>query len=438
MKNIAVIILAAGRSTRMKSKVPKALHPLCGRPMLGYVLDLVKAVGPAKVIAVLGYKHKEVKALLPAGVKIVLQKKFLGTADAVKCVYPALKNFRGTVLALYADNPLLKEETIKKLLKAHQENNSDATLLTASVDKPDGYGRILRDKYCAISGIVEDKDADDFEKEIKEINTGIACFKSNKLFAALRQVRPNNRKKEYYLTDVIGIIYKNGGLIDSVKIDDLNEALGINSRVDLARANKIKQRQINEELMKSGVTIVDPDSTFIGFGAKIGRDTTIYPFTVIEKNVKIGKRCSVGPFAHLREGTSFDNDVLAGNFLEIVRSKLGAKTLIKHFSYIGDSRIGKSVNIGAGTVTANFDGKNKFITVIKDNALIGSDTILVAPVKIGKNAITGAGSVVVKNASVPDNALVVGVPAKQVKLNPSTRLRSLRVYTERRRSIKKR
>jgi len=400
----------------MKSQTPKALHRLCGRPMLGYVLDLAKTINPAKTVVVLGHGHEQVRKILPPGVEIAIQKKLLGTADAVKCAYPALRNFKGTVLVLYVDNPLLKKETVKKLLQGHKEAASDVTLLTAGVDKPAGYGRILRDEYSAICGIVEEKDADEFEKEIKEINTGIVCFKSEKLFSALKKVRPANKKKEYYLTDVIGIIHKNNGLAGSVKIEDVSEAQGINSRVDLARANKIQQRRINDGLMKNGVTIVDPESTFINFGSKIGAETVIYPFTVIENNVKIGKRCSVGPFAHLREGTIIDNDVLAGNFLEIVRSTLGSKTFIKHFSYIGDSRIGKSVNIGAGTVTANFDGKNKNFTVIKDNALIGSDTILVAPAKIGKNSVTGAGSVIVKNIPVPDNAIVVGVPARQLKL----------------------
>ncbi|MCU0651595.1 MAG: NTP transferase domain-containing protein [Candidatus Omnitrophica bacterium] len=416
MKNIAVVILAAGKSTRMKSLTPKALHHLCGRPILGYVLDLAKEVNSAKTVVVLGYGYEQVRKILPAGVEIAVQKKLIGTADAVKCAYPALKNFKGTVLVLYADNPLLKKETVKKLLQGHIDAASDVTLLTANVDKPVGYGRILRDEYSAICGIVEERDADEFEKEIKEINTGIACFKSDKLFAALKKVRPNNRKKEYYLTDAIGIIYKNNGLIGSVKIDDVSEAQGINSRIDLARANKIQQRRVNEDLMKKGVTIIDPETTFISFGSKVGAETVIYPFTVIENDVKIGKRCSVGPFAHLREGTNIDNDVLAGNFLEIVRSTLGSKTFIKHFSYIGDSRIGKSVNIGAGTVTANFDGKKKNFTIIKDNALIGSDTILVAPAKIGKNSVTGAGSVIVKNIPVPDNAIVVGVPARQLKI----------------------
>jgi len=416
MNNLAIIILAAGKSTRMKSAMPKALHPICNRPMLGYVLDLVKALQAKKVVYVLGYKQEEARKLLPPGAEIVTQKELSGTASAVQCASSKLKNFKGTILVLYVDNPLLKQETIKKLIKRHLDSNADATLLTANVEKPAGYGRILRDEYSSICAIIEDKDADEFQKDIKEINTGIVCFKSDKLFSSLKQVRPNNRKKEYYLTDTIGIIYKKGGLIENAKIDDVNEALGINSRIDLARANKIKQREINESLMKDGITIVDPDTTFISFGTKIGPDTVIYPFTVIEKNVKIGKRCSIGPFAHLREGTRVDDDVLVGNFLEIVRSHLGAKTLLKHFGYIGDSQIGKFVNIGAGTVTANFDGSSKAVTTVKDHAFIGSDTILVAPVKIGRRAKTGAGSVVVKNMDVADNTVVAGVPARQLKI----------------------
>jgi len=412
MKNLAVIILAAGKSTRMKSGMPKVLHPICGRPMLGYVLDLVKNLKIKEIVAVLGYKYEEVKKFINSGIKVVIQRKLLGTADAVKEAFPPLRNFKGTVLVLYADNPLLKPETIKKLIEHHLKNNLDATLLTAKIDKPSGYGRVLRDRYSSICGIVEERDADDFQKDIQEINTGTICFNKDKLSYGLKYVRPDNRKREYYLTDTINILYKQGCIIDSVKIDDISEALGINSRQDLAKANSIMQRRINEKLMQKGITIVDSNSTFIGYGANIGQDTTIYPFTVIERGVKIGKRCFVGPFAHLREGTQLEDDVVVGNFLEIIRSKISHKTMAKHFAYIGDSRIGRSVNIGAGVVTANFDGKEKNITVIKDNAFIGSDTVLVAPVKIGKAAKTGAGSVVLKNKNVPAGSIVAGVPAR--------------------------
>jgi bifunctional UDP-N-acetylglucosamine pyrophosphorylase/glucosamine-1-phosphate N-acetyltransferase len=281
------------------------------------------------------------------------------------------------------------------------------------LDKPAGYGRVLRDKYSSICRIVEEKDANDYEKDIKEVNTGIVCFNKDALALALKYVTPNNPKKEYYLTDIIGILYKKGRLVDGVKLADINEALGINSRADLAKANSIMQKRINEDLMQKGITIVDPDSTFVSYGTGIGRDTVIYPFTVIERNVKIGKRCSIGPFAHLREGTELRDDVVAGNFLEVVRSRISPRAIAKHFCYIGDSRIGQKVNIGAGTVTANFDGRKKNITIIEDEASIGSDTILVAPVRIGRRAVTGAGSVVIKD--VGKGQTVVGVPAKAIK-----------------------
>jgi len=415
MKNIACIILAAGKSTRMKSDMPKVMHPLCGRPVLNYVLDLVKDSKISNVIAVLGHRHQEVRKIIPAGIKIAIQKRLAGTADALKSALPLLRNFKGTLLVLYADSPLLKKETVKQLLKQHKDGNSDVTLLTAVLEKPFGYGRILRDKYAAICGIAEDKDVDDYQKDIKEINTGIACFNKEKLERAIRHVQANNRKKEFYLTDVIGILYKNGAVINNLLLKDIDEALGINSRLDLAKANKLMHKRINEALMRSGVSIIDPDSSLISYGVKIGQDTVIYPFTVIQNNVRIGKRCSIGPFVHLREGTRIEDDVAVGNFLEIARSILSSKTLIKHFGYIGDSRIGRQVNIGAGTVTANFDGKRKHSTVIKDGAFIGCDTVFIAPLKIGRGAQTGAGSVIVKNTNVPDKSIVVGIPAKLLK-----------------------
>ncbi len=414
-KNIACIILAAGKGERMKSETPKVLHRVCGRPMLGYVLDLVKDLKIAKTIAVLGYQHEEVRKHLTAGIEVVIQKQLIGTADAVKQALLLLTTFKGTVLILYADNPLLTKDTISKFLQHHIKNNLDATLLTAKVKNPAGYGRILRDKYYGICGIVEEKDADEFQKDIKEINTGIICFNKDKLAAALTQVKPNNQKKEYYLTDVCGILYKNNYLIEDVNLKDINEALGVNSRLELAKANSIMRQRINEKFMQEGVTIVDTASTFIDYGVKIGQDTVIYPFTVVEKDVKIGKRCFVGPCAHLRESVNIEDEVTVGNFTEIVRSKVGTKTFIKHFSYIGDTNIGRRVNIGAGTVTANFDGKNKNTILIKDDAFIGSDTVLIAPVKVGKNAKTGAGSVLVKNSNVADGTVVVGVPAKPIK-----------------------
>lgn len=394
----------------MKSETPKVLHNLCGRPMLGYVLDLVASLRPKQVVAVLGFKQELVRKIIPRGVKIAIQKKLIGTADAVKTGLTALRGFKGTVLVLYGDNPLLKKETLKNLLDYHIENNIDATLLTAQLKKPSGYGRIMRDKYFSICGIVEEKDADEVQKDIKEINTGIMVFKKESLSGNLKYIRPHNRKNEYYLTDIIGILAKKNYLVDGAKAEDTQEALGINTRAELAKANSLMQKRINEKFMQEGVTILDPASTFINFGAVIGVDTVIYPFTVIERDVKIGKRCLVGPFAHLREGVELKDDVIVGNFIEMVRAKIGVKTLVKHFSYIGDSSVGSCVNIGAGTVTANFDGLRKNNTVIKDRANIGSDTVIVAPVKIGRSAVTGAGSVITKN--IPDNTVVVGVPAR--------------------------
>jgi bifunctional UDP-N-acetylglucosamine pyrophosphorylase/glucosamine-1-phosphate N-acetyltransferase len=408
--NIAVIILAAGKSTRMKSETPKVMHNLCGRPMLGYVLDLVASLKPKRVVTVLGFKQELVRKIIPKRVNISIQRRLVGTADAVKAGLAALKGFQGTVLVLYGDSPLLKKETLKKLLDYHAENNVDATLLTAQLKKPSGYGRVMRDKYFSICGIVEEKDADEVQKDIKEINTGIMVFKKDALEKNLKYIRTDNRKKEYYLTDIIGILAKKDYLVDAVKIDDPQEALGINTRDELAKANSLMQERINKKLMQCGVTIIDPASTFINFGARIGIDTVIYPFTVIERDVKIGKRCSVGPFAHLREGVELKDEVTAGNFIEMVRAKIGAKTFVKHFSYIGDSSVGSCVNIGAGTVTANFDGLKKNNTVIKDKANIGSDTVIVAPVTIGSSSVTGAGSVITKN--IPDNTIVVGVPAR--------------------------
>lgn len=411
-RKLAIIILAAGKSTRMKSELPKVLHPICGRPVLAYVLDLAKQLKPARTIAVLGFKHEEVRKKLPPGVTTVVQKKLIGTADAVKQAQRALAGFKGTVLILYGDCPLLKVETVKKLLASHDKAGVSATLLSAHLENPASYGRIVRDRYAGVSGIVEAKDANDVQKLIKEINTGIVCYDKDKLFKALAKVKPNNVKKEYYLTDTIDILYKSGELVDAVTIADINEALGINSRIELAQAAKIIQKRINEKLMLEGVTIVDPDTAYINYGTKIGQDTVIYPFTVMEKNVTIGKRCSVGPFIRLREATRLEDDVVVGNFLEIVRSKIASKTWAKHFGYIGDTRVGKSANIGAGSVTANFDNNQKNVSVIKDNAFIGCDTVLVSPVVVGRGAKTGAGSIVTKHTKIADNTVVAGVPAK--------------------------
>lgn len=414
-KNLACIILAAGKGTRMKSVIPKVLHPVCGRPMLLYVLDVAEGLKAKRIVTVLGYRHEVVKKTMPLNAKTVLQRSIRGTADAVKEALGVLRDFSGTVLVLYGDIPLLKKETVEKLINYHRQSGSDATVLISKMDKPAGYGRILRDRYSSISGIIEEKDADDFQKEIKEVNSGIICFKKQALIDSLKLIRPNNRKKEYYLTDCINIIYKNGGIIDSVEASDIQEISGINSRSDLAKANDAMYGRINELLMQNGVTIINKDNVFIDYGAKIGKETVIYPFTVIASNVRIGRRCFVGPFVHLREGARLGDDVTLGNFTEVVRSCVGNKTFMKHFGYLGDSQIGQAVNIGAGTVTANFDGRKKNLTVVEDGAFIGSDTIFVAPVKVGRRCITGAGAVLTKHTNLRDNSVVAGVPAKSLR-----------------------
>ena len=414
MKKIAAIILAAGKGERMKSRLPKVLHPVCGRPMLLYVLDAAKELRLSGAVVVLGYKHEEVRKVLPPSVKSALQPQMRGTADAVARGLPQLKGFKGDILVLYGDTPLLTAATIKRLMARHSQSGAAATILTAVMDDAAGYGRILRDTRGMITGIVEDKDADAFQKTIKEINTGIICFNGERLAQCLKLVRPNNRKKEYYLTDVIGILVKKNELVESVETPSAKEALGVNSRVELAEANTVMRYRINEIHMKNGISIIDPASAFISHGTRIGSDTIIYPFTVIEKDVKIGKRCSIGPFCRLRPGTRLRDDVSAGNFIEISRSHLSQGTRAKHFGFIGDARIGCRVNIGAGTVTANYDGIHKSITRLGDKVFIGSDTVLVAPCAVGKGGRTGAGSVVVKK-KIPAGATYVGVPAKPLK-----------------------
>lgn len=399
----------------MKSDLPKVLHSICGRTMLGWVTELVKSLKIDKTVMVLGYKHKMLRRLVEAGTKVVIQRRLQGSADAVRETQNALRNFKGTLLVLYADNPLLKKETLRKLIRYHRDNNPDATLLTVKVKKPAGYGRILRDRYGSICRIVEEKDADAYEKDIKEINIGCACFAKESLFSALKKVRRNNIKKEYYLTDAVDILYRAGGRVESVKLLDLNEGRGINSLKDLAKANKIMQARILNQHMENGVAIISAETTFIDWDVKIGSETKIYPFTVIERGAKIGKHCSIGPFCHIREKTIIGDNSTIGNFSELARCKIAGHTLAKHFCYLGDARIGKNVNIGAGVVTANFDGKNKNTTVIKDDAFIGSDTILVAPVKVGKGAVTGAGSVVTRRRNVANYTVVAGVPAKVIK-----------------------
>lgn len=414
MKDLKTIILAAGKGTRMKSDVPKVLHKVCGKPIIQYVLDITKAVGSDQTIMVLGHKIQEVRENLPADIEIVEQQKLLGTADAVKTAHSHLKTFNGDVLVLCGDTPLLTKETVKNIVRKHKKTKAACTFLTGVVHNPQGYGRIIRDQQGRAVAIREDKDAQGMEREIAEINAGVYCFDCKELFDALIRVKQNKLKNEFYLTDVIEILTDKGLKVQTVSTDDFTEALGVNSRADLAQSESVIRRRLLDQLMEQGVSIVDPNTTFVQSDVKIGQDTLIRPFTVIEANVRIGQKCVIGPFARLREGTRIGNSVEIGNFAEVSRTKIGDQTLMKHFGFLGDTTLGKRVNIGAGTVTANFDGVNKNSTRIDDGAFIGSDSILVAPVKIGKRSVVGAGSVVVRR-NVPDDSKAIGVPARVMK-----------------------
>ena len=412
MKDLRAIILAAGKGTRMKSETPKVLHPVCDKPILQYVLDITQSIGSLKTCVVLGHKSSLVKNYLGKNMATVIQKKLLGTADAVRCAQPALRNYRGQVLILCGDTPLLKKETVRALIAKHKRTNADCTFLTAVVEKPSGYGRIIRGDGRKAMAIREEKDASEYEKNIAEINVGVYCFNSDVLFENLKEIKVNEKKKEFYLTDIIEILSGKGLRVETLETDDYREGLGINSREDLAIAESVLRQRILSDFMLQGVTIIDPQTTSIDANVRIGQDTVIRPFTVIENNVRIGKNCSIGPFTHLRPGTRIGNGVEVGNFAEVSRTRLGNNSRMKHFSFLGDAEVGSNVNIGAGVVTANYDGKNKNKTQILDQAFIGSDSILVAPVRIGKKAMTGAGCVVTKGKRVPDGRIIVGVPGK--------------------------
>ncbi|MBP9855184.1 MAG: NTP transferase domain-containing protein [Candidatus Omnitrophica bacterium] len=414
MKDLKTIILAAGKGTRMKSDVPKVLHKVCGQAIIQYVLDITQAIGSQKTIVVLGHKIQEIRNQLPSDIEIVEQKKLLGTADAVRSAAGHFRSFKGDVLILCGDTPLLTKETVKKLVSKHKRDKAACTFLTGIVHNPQGYGRIIRDHSGKVIAIREDKNASEFERKIAEINAGVYCFKASELFNSLSQVKQNKLKKEFYLTDVVEILTNKKRKVQTVSTDDFTEALGVNSRADLAQSGLVIRKRLLNRLMEQGVSIVDPDTTFIQADVKIGQDTEIRPFTVIEKNVRVGKKCIIGPFARLREGTRIGNFVEVGNFAEVSRTSIGDQSLMKHFGFLGDTTVGKRVNIGAGTVTANYDGINKNKTRIDDEAFIGSDSILVAPVKIGKKAVIGAGSVVVRG-NIPDHSKAVGVPARVIK-----------------------
>lgn len=412
MKDIRAIILAAGEGTRMKSSRSKVLHQLFGKSIIEYGVDAVRKSGIREVHVVAGSNRQPLKALLGDHVNIVFQRERLGTGNAVERVYPLLKGFAGDLLVLAGDAPLIRAETLRQFRKQHAKGKAHASILTAELENPQGYGRILRDAENNVLGIREELDATPEEKQVREVNSSIYFFKSRELFEALKKIEPANRKGEYYLTDVIELFRKRSLIVKAYALARGKELLGINTRKDLAMAAKEVGRRNIEFQMAKGVTVVSPDTTYIESGVAIGPDTVIYPFTYIERDVKIGKNCRIGPFCKIRSGSRIKDGAVIGSFVEVVRSSVGENSLVKHLTYLGDATIGRDVNIGAGTVTANFDGKKKYRTRVGDKAFIGCDTVLIAPVSVGKGAKTGAGSVIPKRCNVPAKATVVGVPAR--------------------------
>lgn len=398
---IKSVILAAGKGTRMKSNTPKVLHKIMDKPLVGYVLDNVKGLANESYVIV-GHHAEEVSEYVMKNytcAKTVLQTPQLGTGHAVSMVCPYLENFDGLVLILCGDTPLITETTLKKFVEYHISCGSDLTVMSAIFDDPTNYGRIIREDDNSLKCIVEEKDASPEQKAIKEINAGIYCLDWGKIKPAFSQLTSNNAQGEYYLTDIIFWGKQQKLNVNAYTLENNEEIYGINSRQNLAEAAKLMNTRKLNTLMDSGVTIVDPSSTWISDDTEIGQDTIVYPSTYIEGKNKIGQNCKIGPCAHLRGGVEVDDNCKIGNFVEVKKAKIGHNTNAGHLSYIGDSVLGSHVNIGAGTITANFNPINnvKSQTVLGDNVKIGSNTVLVAPVEVKEGANIGAGSVVTKN-----------------------------------------
>ncbi len=440
MNKLATVILAAGQGTRMKSSKAKVLHPLAGKPLLYYPLNAARNVGSQTVVVVVGHQEDQVKkAFSDQKLTFVTQKEQLGTGHAVMCAREALSGFSGDVLLLCGDVPLIRAETLEHLIKEHHRGANSATIITTHLDDPTGYGRVFRDATEDIQKIVEERDASEQEREINEINAGIYCFEAAFLFEALDEISTANDQNEYYLTDTVSIARKQGRNVGSLTVANAFEVMGVNSRIDLARANAEKRKEILETLMLEGITIVDPQATYIDLGVRVGRDTVIYPNTFISGDTEIGEGCVIGagcqiidstigdsvtvkwssviqesvirnqaligPFAHLRPGTEVGEEARIGNFVEVKKTRIGKGSKASHLTYLGDATLGSGVNVGAGTITCNYDGFAKYPTVIEDDVFIGSNTALVAPVEVGKGAIIGAGSTITKN--VPADSLAV-------------------------------
>ena len=398
---IKSVILAAGKGTRMKSDTPKVLHKIFEKPLLGYVLDNVKNITTEDFVIV-GHHAEEVSDFVNKNyehAKTVLQTPQLGTGHAVSMVCPSLENYKGQVLILCGDTPLIREETLKAFIEYHNSKESDLTVMSTIFENPTNYGRIIRENDDTLKCIVEEKDATSEQKAVKEVNAGIYILNWDKIRPAFSQLTSNNAQGEYYLTDIIAWGKKQNLNVNAYILENSDEIYGINSRKNLAEATKIMNCRKLSDLMDNGVTIVDPASTWISEDTEIGADTIIYPATYIEGKNKIGKNCKIGPCAHLRGNVEISDNCKIGNFVEVKNSKIDHNTNAGHLSYIGDSELGANINIGAGTITANYNPitKVKSKTIMKDNVKIGSNTVLVAPVTLEEGANVGAGSVITKD-----------------------------------------
>lgn len=442
--NRQAIILAAGKGTRMKSKLYKVLHPVCGKPMVKHVLDNVRAAGVSEVVTIVGHGAEQVQSTLQSESKFSIQKEQLGTAHAVSMAKEHLSEHTGTTIVICGDTPLLREETIKQFIAHHEQTGAKATVLSSKTNHPFGYGRIIRDEHNSVVKIVEEKDATIEEQLVNEVSSGTFCFDNALLFTLLEKVDNDNAQGEYYLPDVIKLLKEHNEQIEAYITEDFSETLGVNDRVNLAKAEKLMRARINEMHMLNGVTITDPDTTYIDSGVEIGMDTIIEPSTVIKgqtvigsnvtitsgcditdsiihdgavikqsilKEAKVGKATVVGPFAQLRPGSDLGDEVKIGNFVEVKKAILKNGAKVSHLSYIGDAEVGERTNIGCGSITVNYDGKNKFKTIIGKDAFIGCNSNLVAPVTIGDKSFIAAGSTITE--SVPPTSLALG-RARQV------------------------
>mgnify|MGYP001007366190 CR=1 FL=1 len=434
----SAVILAAGKGVRMRSHIPKVIHRVAGVPMIKHVVNAVSQAGIDKITLVVGQQSELIKDIF-AGQEInyAVQAEQLGTGHALLQASSQVEH-DDMVLVVAGDTPLLQAKTLQQLIAHHRNTQAVATVLSTIIDEPYGYGRIVREESGQLARIVEEKDASPEEKRIFEINSGMYCLQVKEAFATLQKLGASNAQGEYYLTDILEIIKNNGQKVEVFLTEARDDIYGINNREQLARAEKIMRQRKNFELMMAGVTIIDPETTFIDSQVKIGMDTIIYPFTIIEgqsiigescligpssylndslvgdhviiensriKEAEIGDECNIGPFAYLRPGAVLHRGVKVGDFVEIKKSIIGSGSKVPHLSYVGDAELGNDVNVGAGTITCNYDGKNKWITILEDGVFIGSNTNLVAPVRIGKNAVTGAGSTITRD--VPADSLAV-------------------------------